>query len=357
MDLHTPFGRRGFLRLGAMTTGAVLGGGGVAALLTGCGGGDASSLIYAGYGGSYQNGIKSAMFDPFGKATGIGVKYTADANDVTKLISMATAGRSQNDVADAQGPAFAQLRSNNALEKLDRAVVTRDDVVDASLITDYSIPYYQFSHNIFWNTSLVSGKMNSWADVWDVNRFPGKRGFQQLPWFTLEIALLADGVAMDRLYPLDVDRAFRSLDRIKPHSVFLDNNSLTNAVSTGELVTADLNLSRVQTMQKSGVKLEYIWNQTMVDVEQLVVLRGGAGRDSAMKAVQYSLDPDTQLRIMRTLGYTPTSKAALAQIPTEDAKNLPGTAETVGQSFYLNSSWWAENYRTVSTRFSSWLTS
>ncbi|MGI8311999.1 ABC transporter substrate-binding protein [Saccharopolyspora hattusasensis] len=356
MTTHEPIGRRHFLRLGAMASGTVLGAGFLSAC-GGGGGGASSELVYAGYGGSYQDGIKSAMFDPFTQSTGIGVKYTADANDVTKLISLATAGRSQDDIADAQGPALAQLRASGALEKLDRTVVTHEDVVNPSLITEYSIPYYQFSHNIFWNASMVSGQMNSWADVWDVRKFPGKRGFQRLPWFTLEIALLADGVAMDRLYPLDVDRAFRSLDRIKPNAVFLDNNSLTNAVSTGELVTADLNLSRVKTIIKSGVKLEYTWNQAMVDVEQLVVLRGGASRDAAMKAVQYSLEPETQLRIIRTLGYTPTSKAALAQIPAADAKDLPGTAETVGTSFYLNASWWADNYKTVSTKFQGWLTS
>src|SRR6516165_2101981 len=30
-------------------------------------------------------------------------------------------------------------------------------------------------------------------------------------------ALLADGVPRDKLYPLDIDRAFKKLDRIKPH--------------------------------------------------------------------------------------------------------------------------------------------
>ncbi|MFF0228629.1 ABC transporter substrate-binding protein [Streptomyces sp. NPDC004629] len=353
-----PLRRRDFLRLGTAATGT-LATGGLAGLLSACGTSPSSDtqLVYAGYGGSYQSSMKEAMFGPFAKQAGLTVKYTADANDVSKLSAMAKADRSQDDIADAQGPALAQLRSTGALAKLDTSVLNSADLAKPDLATAYSVPYYQFSHNIFWNAAKIDGKLASWADVWDVEKFPGKRGFQRLPWFTLEIALIADGVAIEKLYPLDVDRAFQSLDRIKPHAVFLDNNSLTNAVSTGEIVTADLNLARVKTIQQSGVKLEYTWNEAMLDVEQLVVLRGGPNPDAAQKAVRYSLRPQTQLRIMNKLGYTPTSKAALAKIPADQAKDLPGTEQTLDHSFYLDSEWWMKNYAAVSERFQSWLSS
>src|SRR5205823_2462578 len=57
----------------------------------------------------------------------------------------------------------------------------------------------------------------SWADWWDVKKFPGARSMRDHPVDNLEFALIADGVAMDKLYPLDVDRAFKKLDQIKPH--------------------------------------------------------------------------------------------------------------------------------------------
>ena len=37
------------------------------------------------------------------------------------------------------------------------------------------------------------------------------------PIYALETALIADGVPMDKLYPLDVDRAFKKLEQLKPH--------------------------------------------------------------------------------------------------------------------------------------------
>ena len=44
----------------------------------------------------------------------------------------------------------------------------------------------------------------SWADFWDVAKFPGRRSLRRSPIETLEQALLADGVPMAQLYPLDV---------------------------------------------------------------------------------------------------------------------------------------------------------
>jgi putative spermidine/putrescine transport system substrate-binding protein len=58
----------------------------------------------------------------------------------------------------------------------------------------------------------------SWADFWNVEKFPGRRAIRRTPpMWTIDAALLADGVKEDGFYPLDVDRAFKSLDRIKPH--------------------------------------------------------------------------------------------------------------------------------------------
>ena len=57
----------------------------------------------------------------------------------------------------------------------------------------------------------------NWVDFWDAKKFPGPRTLRDSPVDNLEFALMADGVAPDKLYPLDIDRAFKKLDAIKPH--------------------------------------------------------------------------------------------------------------------------------------------
>ncbi len=47
----------------------------------------------------------------------------------------------------------------------------------------------------------------------------------------MEIALMADGVPPDKLYPIDADRAFKKLDTIKKNTIFWETNSQSNGSS------------------------------------------------------------------------------------------------------------------------------
>ena len=62
-------------------------------------------------------------------------------------------------------------------------------------------------------------------DVFDLEKFPGKRSLQKRPLNNMEWALLADGVAPEQVYELlstreATDRAFAKLDTIKDQTVW-----------------------------------------------------------------------------------------------------------------------------------------
>ncbi len=313
------------------------------------------SLVYAGFGGSYERAIRSALFDPFAQEYGIHVDITTGASDVAKARAMVKAGRTEWDLVDAQGTTLGQFITAGMLEELDHGVIHPEAVFDQKLVTPYSVPWYQFSVNRFWNTTAITQPLDSWAALWNMKNPPGKIGLSKLPWFSLEIALLADGVDMRKLYPLDTDRAFAGLDRIKANAVFLDTSALANAISSQEVVAGIINLARLKAVQSAGVKLSYSWNQAIIDVQQLVVLKGAPNKASAMKAVAFSLDQAPQKRILETLGYTPTVKSVLDTIDPEKAKDLPGTTATTATSFYLNTDWWAKNGAAVGRRWEDWM--
>ncbi len=314
-----------------------------------------SSVVYAGFGGIYEQGIRQAVLTPFSQQTGTQVEVTTGASSIAKIRAMVAAKRTEWDLVDATGPAFGQLLNENVLQKLDFSVVNASDLASPAYVGPYGVAIYAYSHNIFWNTKAIREPLASWADVWNVSKFPGKRGFQNVPWYTLEVALVADGVPIDKLYPLDVDRAFRSLDRIKPHAAFLELNTLTNLVAQQEIVTGDLNLARVQKIKKDGVPLAYTWKQTLVDVERWPILVGAPHADQANRLIQFAIQPEQQLQILKILGYSPTSKTAIARIDPEQAKDLPGTPATAPDSFYLDPDWWAKNGTGVQKRYQEWL--
>jgi putative spermidine/putrescine transport system substrate-binding protein len=343
--------RRAFLRGSGLAAGALA----LHGSLPTAAGAATGTIVYSGFGGIYEQGIRQAVLTPFQQQTGIKVEVTTGSSSIAKVRAMVNAKRTEWDIIDATGPAFGQLLTENLLQKLDLSAIKTADLASPKYVGPYGVAIYAYSHNIFWNTKAFAGPINSWADMWNVAKFPGKRGFQAVPWYTLEVALVADGVPIDKLYPLDVDRAFRSLDRIKAHAAFLDLNTLTNLVAQQEIVTGDLNLARVQKLIKDGVPLAYNWKETLVDVERWPIPVGAPNPAQATQLINFALQPEQQLQILKILGYSPTSKAAIARIDPEQAKDLPGTPATAPQSFYLDPEWWAANGKAVEKRFQEWL--
>lgn len=349
--------RRRLLQVGGVTALAVPFGG----LLAACGGGGGGSegsqseAVYAGFGGTYEEKIVKAQLEPSGKKAGVKVQVTTGGDQVSKIRTMVEARRTTWDVVDATGPAFGQLLADDLLTKMDTGVVKSDGIRDQELIDPYGVPQYAYAHCIFWNTEISSEAMTSWKDVWDTKRFPGKRGFQRQPWYLLEAALLADGVEPDKIYPLDLTRALKMLDKIRPNAVFQDLNTLQNLVAQGDIVTGDLNLARVQTLISGGTKLKYIWNQNLVDYERFVVLKGAPHDDAAMKLIAATLAPERQLEVLEQLGYTPTLTAALDEVDAKERRDLAGTPETLKTALVLDPHYYAEHGAEAQKAVQAWL--
>ena len=77
------------------------------------------------------------------------------------------------------------------------------------------------------------------ADLLDIQHFPGKRALPDGPRYTLELALLADGVQPDDVYrelgtPAGVDRAFAALDKIKAEHCVVGQSRKTPSLADRE---------------------------------------------------------------------------------------------------------------------------
>lgn len=81
-----------------------------------------------------------------------------------------------------------------------------------------------------------------WSDFWDTAQYPGPRALQDSPRGVLEIALIADGVPAARLYPLDIDRAFRRLAEIRPYVSlwWTTEGEVAAAMQAGTLIMAEV---------------------------------------------------------------------------------------------------------------------
>jgi putative spermidine/putrescine transport system substrate-binding protein len=208
---------------------------------------------------------------------------------------------------------------------------------------------------VYWNTEAISKSMRTWADVWDTKTFPGKRGFLDNGEWVLEQAALAGGASPDSLYPLDLDAVFSMLDRIKDDAAFVEINTLSNLVAQGDVVTGDLNLSRVQSSIEAGTPLKYVWDQAITDIDRLQIPKGAKNKENALKLLDFVMKPEQQLAVHEALAFSPATKAAFAKIPQDEVADMAASPVTSDQAVFLDVAWWSEHGDDAKKRFQEWV--
>ena len=78
---------------------------------------------------------------------------------------------------------------------------------------EYGFGYQYFSTIMAWRKGAKEPK--NFTEFFDTKAFPGKRCLPDFPHYCLPFALQAAGVPIDKLFPLDVDLAFKKLNEIK----------------------------------------------------------------------------------------------------------------------------------------------
>ena len=174
----------------------------------------AKDLVFTGWGGTTQDVEMKEWSDKFAAKENVTILQDGPT-DYGKLKAMIDAGAVTWDVVDVEADYGVQAGREGLLEKLDFGIIDKSRL-DPRFVTDYAVGGFYYSTLIGCNKGAVPACPKTWAELFDTKKFPGKRAFYK--WSTpgvLEAALLADGVAPDKLYPLDLDRAFKKLDTIK----------------------------------------------------------------------------------------------------------------------------------------------
>lgn len=315
------------------------------------------SIVVVGQGGSYQQAQRKAFFEPFTKATGIKIIEQSPA-DPGKFQAMVESGNVEWDVVDVAQEFVLRGTRLNLLEKVDYAAagITRADFPPA-LVSDYGVPSIVWSTTLNYNVDLVEPQAvpRSWAQFWDVKTFPGERTLPKSPINLLEIALLADGVAPDKLYPIDVDRAFASLDRIKPyiHVWWETAGKAEQLLVDGEVAYSAAGNARIQKAKRDGAPVAVSWDQAIQTSQSWVVPRGSKHKEAALKFLAFVSTPLAQAELAKYIDYGPSNTKAFAHIPAE--AELPTSPALQNKQVQTDPAWWAANYAAVNERLNQWL--
>ena len=176
----------------------------------------AAQLTVVSWGGSYQDGQSKSLFQPAAKALGISVKEETYSG-LAELRLREKSGAVTWDVVCTGSGTGARAGIEGLVEPLDYKAIDVADFIAGSW-AQYYVGGDAFSTVIAWNTKTYGeAGPQSWADFWDVKKFPGTRSYRNT--VTLEPALLADGVPLDQVYKvLSAPGGIESVQSRRPHS-------------------------------------------------------------------------------------------------------------------------------------------
>lgn len=347
---HTTAGRSYWSRRVAMQLG---GAAGLLSLLRGRAVAKPSQLVFATAGGALEKAYRQAVFADWQKSTGIAI--TTTANPAAKLKAMVEQKQVEWDVFQGAAELAAVLGKQGLLEPIDYSVVKKGDLLPGTareffVLTDFA------SYCIAWNTKNVpSNAPRRWSDVW---AHKGRIGLWKNASQTLEVALLADGVAKDKLYPLDIERGLNSLAKIKDKVVWWSNASQgAQLILDGEVDVGAIWNGRIFDPIKAGAPVDYDFNEGLLISDGWAVPKGAPNLKESMELVALELSPGPQAAFANAIPYGPTNGAALKLIDTKRKADLPSSEANFAKGVMLDVDYWANNGGSVTERFNQWMLS
>lgn len=360
LDETRGMSRRAFItRLGQAAAAAPL----VGTLLPGRAGAQAPPVTTMGWGGAWKDAQFKAYFDPFTKKTGIAVKYVAPY-EFAKVRAMHEAGRMELDVLEPGSVDTPRALKMGMAQKLDWSVIDKSALTPNQLkYGDWGISSITLSTVLAYNKKKWPGDNapKSWADFWDVKKFPGPRSLQRRVYPNLEYALMADGVPADpkKMYPLDVERAFKSLDRVKPHVKvwWTTGSQQQQLIQDQEVDLIAMWNGRASDSIANGAPYQIVWNQAAYngDIEAWIVMKAAPNPKGAMKLMDVVGRAEPQAAFARALYYGPTNLKAYEFIEKKVAEQLPSYPANAAVSLLMNFDWWLDRIDALTERFERWL--
>jgi putative spermidine/putrescine transport system substrate-binding protein len=331
------------------------------AALAACGAGGCSRradatppLTVVSFGGAYQDAQRAAYMTPFSQRTGVKIVEGQYNGDYGVLAERARAPASSWDVVSVESAPALRGEREGIFLPLPARVYDGLNLSPAAKRAG-AAGHLRFSTILGYRNDTPAPHPQTWRDFWDVKRFPGKRGLRNNARGTLEIALLADGVDPQHLYPLDVDRAFRKLDQLRGQIVFWESGAQpVQLLANRTVVMTSVYNGRIWNGQvKERLPLGWSMSQGLLEVEYWAVPKNVAHPERAFDFIRFSLEPAQQAAFANAIAYIPTNQDAQGLIAKDVKAAVPDTGPSGGQ-IDVNADWWAQHEAEVAARWQQW---
>lgn len=323
------------------------------------------TLVVATAGGKIQDALARHFYDAFTKKTGVKVVpvtigYT---EQFAKLKADALANKVEWDIVNVGPDSLVSQR--NLFRDLGADCATVPNIPKngaPGVCQRYGILYILGGLVLGYDTNKFgSAPPKTWADFWDVQKFPGPRALpSDEPLYMTEIALVADGVAPDKVFPMDLDRAFKKLDQIKKKvSLFWTSGDQSQqAWRQGEVVLSGFYSGRAVGLKKENQHIGIVWKGAARDSSGFAITKAAPHPNAALAFLNFFLSDEMaseSLALSNDINYDPPNNAALKNVSEADKKERATYPDNWNSMISFDVDWYAKNETLLRQRWLAWL--
>ncbi|WP_049723346.1 ABC transporter substrate-binding protein [Gilvimarinus polysaccharolyticus] len=326
------------------------------------------TLNVVSWDGAYVKSQILGFIRPYEADSGVRVNVIQYSGGIDSIRKQVRAWNVQWDIVDLE--LFDAIRAcdEGLLEPIDPKILSpapdgtsaQDDFIAGSLMP-CGIGNVVGSTVVSFDRTQFKTPPSSLDDFFNLKKYPGKRGLRRSPKVNLEWALVADGVAPERVYEVlssdaGLDRAFAVLDRIKPNIEWWQTGEeAIRLLETKRVEMSSVYSGRVDDALQRGEPLDIIWDHQVWFFDVWAIPKNGRNTERAKEFLRFASSTESLAEQARYIPYGPVRQSALALLTPELRQRLPTAKEHLATAIELNASWWSENLARIAPRFEQWL--
>lgn len=319
----------------------------------------AAELSVISFGGANKDAQVKAYYEPFTKATGTKIIAGEYNGETAKIKAMVDSKSVSWDAVEVELSEVKRGCDEGLYEKMDYKVIGAKSNFLPGSAQKCGIGMFVWSTVVAYDSSKLKSAPQTWADFWDVKKFPGKRGLRKTAKYALEAALQADGVKPADVYkvlatPAGVDRAFKKLDELKPYIQWWEAGAQApQYLISGDVVMTTAYNGRIANAINEGNKsLKMAWDTNTYEQDYWVIPKGSPRKDLAMKFIASTVQPGPQVEYAKLIPYGPTNKSA--KVPADIAAQLPTAPANMKDAVAIDGTFWLDHGEDLERRFNAW---
>ena len=322
-------------------------------------------LTVTSWAGDYGHAQAVVQMHPFAAANRIDVHIAEWEGQLSDL---------KGDVIDFELPKAVEACDRGMLEKIDAATLPAgDDRTEAA--TDFVpgaigpcwVGSVVYSHIIIFSpTAFRAGQPATLADFFDIAKFPGKRAMKRSSGkYNLELALLADGVAPQNVYPtLSTDagltRAFAKLSSLGSNLTWYDRDGeAPTRIRDGEAAFATALNGQLCDPKQVASPLGVIWDRQLYEFDAFGIPTGDPKKDVALNFIRFATGSKPVAGVASLYPVGPARRSAFSLVGKnpENGADLRPFLPTAhfDTAFAVDDSWWRAHGDAMDTAWRSWL--